>query len=45
MVAAFGIGGRNTFTLAGMTYWLYPVFIPLYMTLYKRKRLRMIENL
>jgi len=45
MVATFGIGGQNTFTLAGMTYWLYPVFIPLYMTMYKRKRVKLIENL
>ena len=47
LIAATGIGGSNNFTFAGMFYWSYSIFLPLYFSLYyfKKRKKRFPETL
>ena len=45
LVAALEIGGNNAFTYAGLTYFIYPIIMPIVGTILGRKRKIMIDKI
>lgn len=45
LVAIFEIGGSRSFTIAGMTYWLYAIIMPWFGVKIDRKRKKVLERI
>jgi hypothetical protein len=45
LISMIGVGDRHTFTVAGFTYWLYPIIMPAFGTYRAKRKRKLIKEL